>query len=293
MGLFKKKEKVNYPIKLNIYRRYGNKLTPFFEWARYVRDRTDAEGLPIDEDYLEFESNKKQIPPIDIKHYYDLTTTREIDLVELDIDTFYPIKWKDGRMIAWKKEPIMVPVPVMTKNEKGEEVQKVNEDDIPLYQTDSNGNLLMAQGKDEYGKTLSQMVERTILDLNYAIGKNNELIDMPQAAVVSTYDKIKSLTLDIHKHLQTYPLKKGWKEWASIILGIVGFVAVTLFFFLFSKFTSDTFNRFTEAMTVVAISNQRILEEAILWRNMTVNATMGAAMSTPNNPMINPLQPGV
>jgi len=125
----------SFPIKVVIFKKYGNVLKPAFDRARYERKIVKTQDGIIENSYLILKNEKVKIPAPHISFYYDIDNTRYIYLLQLDRHTFYPISFEGNK--------ITVRIRKNVKDEKGNTITTWEE--IPLFDSNivlDDGNLI-------------------------------------------------------------------------------------------------------------------------------------------------------
>jgi hypothetical protein len=203
LSLFKR-----FPIKVVLFKRYGNALKLAFDQARYEKRRIKTIDGIIENNYLLLKKEKVKIPPPPIDVYYDIDNTRHLYLLQIDRDTFYPLSFDAGKI-------------------------NVN---VPTYVFDGEGNVI----KDEKGNPKITYVERPIFDSNIIL-EDGRLISLPSIIANKTYDKEHWLSNEIETASRLYRSKAFWERYGNfIILAVVGILLVMFFYIGVSKYTDLT-----------------------------------------------------
>lgn len=204
IGLFK------YPIRVMIFKRYGNVLKPVLDKARYEKRRIKTQDGIIEQNYLVLRKEKVRIPAPEISFYYDIENTRWVYLLQIDRFTYYPISFEGGKMKVM----------------------------YPAYQTDEKGNIL----KDEKGNPKITYVEKTLFDSTIAL-EDGRIVQLPNPIVHKTYDKEHWLSNEIETASRLYRSKGFWERYGNFVtLAVIGIILVMFFYVGVSKYAELTGN---------------------------------------------------
>jgi hypothetical protein len=215
-----------FPIRVVIFKRYGNILRPTFDKGRYERKRIKTQDGFIENNYLILKKEKAKIPAPPISFYYDIENTRYLYLLQIDRYTYYPLSFEAGKI-------------------------KVN---VPSYLTDKKGNIL----KDEKGNPKITFVEKTLFDSDIIL-EDGKLIPLPNLIAHKTYDKEHWLSNEIETASRLYRSKGFWEKYGNFVtLAVVGIILVMFFYVGVSKYADltktlvDGLKEVSESMNVVA-----------------------------------------
>jgi hypothetical protein len=118
IGLFAK-----FPIKVVIFKRYGNAIRVVFDRARVIRrEETTKDGVRKLE-FLKLKKEKAQIPLVDIKHYFDIENERYVYLYQPERNVYIPCKVT--------QDYISINLVTHEKDENGNVVTKLVE--VPVF----------------------------------------------------------------------------------------------------------------------------------------------------------------
>lgn len=183
-----------FPIRVVIFKKYGNVLKPVMDRARYEKKRVKTEDGIIENNYLVLKNEKVRIPAPPLSFYYDIDDARYIYLLQVDRYTYYPISFDGNRIM------------VKTK----------------VYLTDENGNII----KDEKGNPKFEYVDVPLFDSRIVLD-NGDVVELPTMIAHKTYDKEHWLSNEIETAFRLYRSKSFLERYGNfIILGIVGILMV-------------------------------------------------------------------
>jgi hypothetical protein len=224
-----------FPIRVVIFKKYGNVLKPVMDRARYERRRIKTQDGIIESNYLVLKNEKVKIPAPPLNFYYDIDDTRYIYLLQVDRFTYYPISF-DGNKIRVK---------------------------VKAYLTDEQGNII----KDEKGNPKFEYVEVPIFDSKIVLDNGN-VVEIPTMITHKTYDKEHWLSNEIESAFRLYRSKSFWERYGNyIILGMVGIFMVMVLYIGIGKYAEltqtlvDGLKEVSQSMNVVADKLVQVVRE--------------------------------
>jgi hypothetical protein len=117
LGLF-----VKFPIRVVIFKKYGNILKVVFDQGRIItKEEVTRDGI-IKTEYLLLKNEKAKVPIIDIKNYFDIDNVRYVYLYQPERNVYIPCKVTQNY--------ISINLVTYEKDEKGNAIPKVVE--VPL-----------------------------------------------------------------------------------------------------------------------------------------------------------------
>lgn len=233
----------NFPIRVLIFKRYGNILRPVEDRARFEKVRIKTENGFIENNYLLLKKGKVKIPVPEIQFYYDIENVRWIYLLQLDRYTFYPITFQSGQMLVY----------------------------FPTYEVDKKGEVV----KDEKGNPKIKYVPKVLLNSSIAL-EDGRIINLPNMITHKTYDKEHWLSNEIETAQRLYRSKGFWERFGNyIMLGIIGIFLVMIFYVGTSRYAeltktlTDGLKNVANAMVQVA-DNLRLAVQSSQAFNATI-----------------------
>jgi hypothetical protein len=199
-----------FPIEVTLWTMYNNTITHDDDKGAYIQERLETEDGFIDRSYLVLKNKKIRIPAVDIEHYADLGKTRLLHLVELDIGTFFPVKYSKEGMFYWANVPVF----------------------------DENGNpvKIIKDGKEVFK---SEKKEIQLFGTNKVLNVNGEISATTQGVIVSNYDKEQWFTQEIESDMKLYKNKPWWEKWSWLIGQAIVFAFILIIFWLGMKYYTD------------------------------------------------------
>lgn len=232
-----------FPIKVLIFKKYGNVLKPVFDRGRYERQRIKTADGFIENNYLILKREKVKIPAPEIQYYYDIDGVRWLYLLQIDRWTFYPLSFNAGKMIAY----------------------------LPIYETDKNGNPI----KDENGKPKIKFVPKVLFDSTIAL-EDGRIVELPNPIAHKTYDKEHWLSNEIETAQRLYRSKSFWEKYGNFVtLAVVGILLVMFFYIGVSRYAeltktvTDGLKDVSNAMVQVADSLRIAAQQSTQTPNVT------------------------
>jgi len=223
-----------YPVRVLIFRRYGNVIKPVLDRARYEERKVKTPDGEIIKKYLVLQKTKAKIPAPDITDYYDIENKRWLYLYQIDRDTFYPCSVEGGRITVRIQEPII---------EKGK---------VKGY----------------------KIVEKPLFDGNVVISEDGTVINIETLVSKKTYDKEQWLASEIEAAQRIYRSKHWLERYGNyitlglIILGMIMVLQIGL-----QKYAEIT-NAYLKGVKEVATPLNNIFNELKdIARHLGVNAT--------------------
>lgn len=214
IGFFK------YPIRVVIFKRYGNALKPVFDLGRFEKRRIKTVDGVIENKYLVLKKEKVKIPPPEIKFYYDFGDKRYLYLLQIDRYTFYPISF-DGNAMT-----VLIPIYEYQKDKKGNVI--LDESGNPKIKTDEKGNPIITY------------IQKPIFDGNIVLD-DGRIVEVPTLIAHKTYDKEFWLSNEIEIAQKLYRSKSIWERYGNIIiLGIIFMFMIMALYIGVSKYTELT-----------------------------------------------------
>lgn len=215
-----------FPIKVIIFKRYGNVLRLTFDRGRYERKRIKTQDGIIENNYLVLKGEKVKIPAPPLSFYYDIENTRYLYLLQVDRYTYYPISFEGGKLTV----------------------------KVPSYLTDEKGNVV----KDEQGNPKIVLVEKPLFDSNIIL-ENGEVVELPNMIAYKTYDKEHWLSNEIETASRLYRSKGFWERYGNFVtLAVIGILLVMFFYTGVSKYAEltktlvDGLREVSQSMNVIA-----------------------------------------
>lgn len=89
-----------YPIRVVLLKRFGNMLRIAIDRGRFEHKRIKTMDGVLDQNYFFIQKEKVKIPAQEISFYYDINTAREINLLQIDRNTFFPLSFEGGKITA-------------------------------------------------------------------------------------------------------------------------------------------------------------------------------------------------
>jgi len=124
-----------FPIRVIIFKKYGNVLKPVMDRGRYERKRIKTQDGIIENNYLVLKKEKVKIPAPPLNFYYYIDDTRYLYLLQVDRFTYYPI--------SFDADKVKVKVKAYSTDEKGN--PKFEYVEVPLFDSRivlDNGNVV-------------------------------------------------------------------------------------------------------------------------------------------------------
>lgn len=197
-----------YPLKVMIFKKYGNVLKPVLDSARYEKRRFRTEEGIVEQSYLILKNEKAKIPAQEISFYYDIENAKWIYLLQVDRYTFYPISFEDDKM----------------------------EIIYPIYQRDEQGNII----KDEKGNPKIEYVKKTLFDSTIVV-EEGKIVKLPMPITHKTYDKEYWLSNEIETAYRLYRSRNFWEKYGSYVMfAVVGILLIMFFYVGVSKYAELT-----------------------------------------------------
>lgn len=209
-----------FPIKVVILTRYNNVLAPKFDKGRYEKQRLKTMDGFIENNYLMLKKTKVKIPAPEISFYYEKDNKREIWLMQLDRETFYPISFKN-KEITFAYDAIGV---------------------------DAEGKPII---DEKTGRAKIVKEERPFFNSTIAFS-DGKIIDIPNPVTHKTYDKEHFLSDEIETSSRLYRSKSFWDRYGNlVILGVSGILIVMLLY-VGGKNIADMTAKASESLAQVA-----------------------------------------
>lgn len=236
-----------FPVRVIIFKRYGNALVPVFDRGRYERKRIKTTEGIIEQNYLILKKEKMKIPAPEISFYYDVNNVRYLYLLQVDRYTYYPLSFAEGKI-------------------------KVR---YPAYVTDEKGNIL----KDEKGNPQITYVEKELFDSTIAL-EDGRIIQLPNLIAHKTYDKEYWLSNEIETASRLYKSKGFWERYGNVVtLAITGILLVMFFYVGVSKY-ADLTKTLVEGLKEVSQS-MNVLGDKLIQAVKTTQGQPIANMTAP------------
>jgi hypothetical protein len=215
-----------YPIRVVIFKKYGNTLKPVFDRARYEKRAIKTDHGVIESSYLILKREKVKIPPPPISFYYDIEDTRYLYLLQVDRHTYYPISFEGGNIVV----------------------------KVPVYVTDKKGNVV----KDEKGNPKITYVEKTLFD-SHIVLEDGKIVELPGMIAHKTYDKERWLSTEIELASRLYRSKGFWERYGNVVgMAVIGILLVMMLYAGATKYTemarimTDGLREVAQSLNVVA-----------------------------------------
>jgi len=113
----------DYPIRVVIFKRYGNTIKVVFDRARVVEKEEETQDGVRKFEYLQLKYEGAKIPLIDIKHYFDIDNVRYVYLYQPERNVYIPCKVT--------QDLISINLVTHEKDEEGNVISKLVE--VPLF----------------------------------------------------------------------------------------------------------------------------------------------------------------
>jgi hypothetical protein len=224
-----------FPIRVIIFKKYGNVLKPVMDRGRYERKRIKTQDGVIENNYLVLKNEKVKIPAPPLNFYYDIDDARYIYLLQVDRFTYYPISFDGDKIIVKAK----------------------------VYLRDENGNII----KDEKGNPKFEYVEVPLFNSRIVLDNGN-VVEIPAMITHKTYDKEHWLSNEIETAFRLYRSKSFLERYGSyIILGVVGILMVMFLYVGVGKYAEltktlvDGLKEVSQSMNVVADKLVQVVKE--------------------------------
>jgi len=92
-----------FPIRVVIFKKYGNVLKPVMDRGRYERKRVKTKDGIIESSYLVLKKEKVKIPAPPLNFYYDMDDARYLYLLQVDRHTYYPMSFEGNKIMVMVK----------------------------------------------------------------------------------------------------------------------------------------------------------------------------------------------
>lgn len=193
LDVFKK-----FPIKVTIMTKYNNVLVPRFDKGRFQIDYFNTANGRIERRYLLLKRAKVKIPAPEISFYHEVEEKRNIWLLQIDRNTFYPM--------SFEKEQIYVT--------------------YLADAIDENGNVVL----DEEKQPRKVEVKKLILD-GSILFKDGKVFNIPTPIAHQTYDKEFFLSNELELNAKLYRGRGFWDKYGYIVAMVIGGLMMAIILF--------------------------------------------------------------
>jgi len=230
-----------YPIKVMIFKKYGNALKPVIDLGRYERERIKTQDGFIENNYLHLKKDKIRIPAPETQFYHDFQTekgtkadsVRWVYLLQIDRHTYYPINFQGSNAV------VRIPVlKIETVTVDGKEIQR--------YEKGEDGKYIVA------GYEPRKLFDSTI------ILEDGSIAEIPNPIAHKTYDKEHWLSGEIETSQRLYRTKNWWEKYGHLITYAVLGIMVMMFFYAGATQYANLTKDLASSNDRIAESNNRI-----------------------------------
>jgi hypothetical protein len=188
----------SFPIKINVLVKYRNGIDIWITRGLYLKETVKTEQGPKDKRYLVIRLGQGRfvkLPAPPQSAYYDFEGRRVITLLRVDVNTYLPVTWQNGKWNTISYEPKLDENGHPVKNAKGEVIRE--EVEVPIF----NGNIALEDGK---------------------------LVDVPWAIAHKTFDALQWLSHEYIAAEQEYKATpRFWERYAPhALLFIFGIILI-------------------------------------------------------------------